>query len=163
MPLVKRPIEEIIAVARDAGRKAFVTRETVEAAFMDARFQWIGTAFPKGEGVPDDQFDDIVEKACDAFEAGVEDYLAESEAMADTIGRLEREVVDEQFDKGCAAEILYWAASIFQAIKKAAQALPAGCNGEHIVQLAGCGDYLTTDRADLIGYTSETNAEVSHE
>lgn len=167
VPLVKRPIEEILAVSRTAGRKAFATRETVEAAWMQARFQWIGDALPKGEGISDSQFDDIVAKACDAFEEGVDEYLVEcgtNEPRGEAVAsELERELQDERFDKMCAAEILYWAAGIFEAIKKAAMALPNGCNRGHIVQLAECGDYLTSDRAELLGYTGEINTVANHE
>ncbi|MFT4504609.1 hypothetical protein [Caballeronia sp. 15711] len=167
VPLVKRPIEEILTVSRAAGRKAFATRETVEAAWMQARHQWIGAAFPTGEGISEDQFGDIVAKACDAFEEGVDEYIVECEANAprseDVASKLERELRDEQFDKMCAAEILYWAAGIFEAIKKAAMALPKGCNRGHIIQLAECGDYLTSDRAELLGYIGGMNAGANHE
>lgn len=74
IPLVKRPIAEIVRIANEAGCRAAGNAELIQSAFFDMRFEWIGKAFPEGFGLSDDQFDDIVSRACDAFDEGIDDY-----------------------------------------------------------------------------------------
>jgi hypothetical protein len=74
-PLVKRPIQEIAAIAREAGRTAFGNAEIAERLWMEARHIWIGEAFPNGLDLTDDEFDVVIVRAADAFEEGIDDYL----------------------------------------------------------------------------------------
>jgi hypothetical protein len=74
-PLIKRSLEEILAAARAAGRKAFTQRETLDSAWQDAAFAWIDKTLPDNQGMPDEYVNGLLEKAKSAFEQGVEDYL----------------------------------------------------------------------------------------
>lgn len=77
-PLIKRPIEEILATARAAGRTAFTTRETLDSVWEEINFAWLAKAMPVAPvGMSDDDFNSLTDKATAAFEEGVEDYLAE--------------------------------------------------------------------------------------
>lgn len=166
-PLIKRPVAEIVEAARAAGREAFGTRATVEAAWLQARFDWIGRAFPSGEGMTDDAFGVVVEKACDAFSEGVDEYLALIDdnklVSGSAVQALEREVKDEQFQVQCAQEMFVWLASIFRAIQRAADACPDMRSRGEIKRLAGCGQYLADDRADMLSdYAGEESSGGDH-
>jgi hypothetical protein len=111
VPLIKRPIAEILAPARAAGRAAI-------------------------EG---------------------------NDELNGTVSALERKVKDEQFQVQCAQEMFVWLASIFAAIQRAADACPDIRSGGEIKRLAGCGQYLADDRADMLsGYVGNEDAEASH-
>lgn len=74
MPLIKRPIDEIVQFARAAGRTAFANADVVEGAAQDIRFEWVGRNFPSGMGMPEDQFNDVIVLACKAFDEGIDEY-----------------------------------------------------------------------------------------
>ncbi|WP_213768982.1 hypothetical protein [Caballeronia sp. dw_19] len=74
-PLIKRPLEEILAAARAAGRQAFTQRETLDSAWQDAAFVWIDKTLPDNQGMPDEYVNSLLQKAKSAFEQGVEEYL----------------------------------------------------------------------------------------
>lgn len=146
IPLVKRPIAEIVSVARAAGRDAFITKSTIEAAYTQARFEWIGKAFPTGEGMPDQKFDQVLRNACDAFDKGVEDYLKDCTVLS----AVKRENDDLHFEKQCAAEMFDWLRGLFDAISNAAEQVTDFRDRDKIKRLAACGSYLASDRHDLM-------------
>ena len=74
IPLIKRPIAEIVRIANEAGRNAAANAELVQSASREMRFEWIGQAFPQGFGMSDDQFNGIVTQASNAFDKGIDEY-----------------------------------------------------------------------------------------
>lgn len=155
LPLEKRPIVEIVQIATEAGRVAFTRKETIDNVWQAVRNEWLTRMLAGGHGMPDDDFNLVMEKASDAFEEGVDEYVSDllfgrAPPDPDTVAALEREVKDEQFQVTCAQEIFVWLGGIFRAIERAADACPDMRSRGEIKRLAGCGNYLATDRADML-------------
>jgi hypothetical protein len=74
IPLIKRPITEIMRITNEAGRSAAANAELIQSASREMRFEWIGKAFPTGLGMSDDEFNDIIVQACNAFDKGIDEY-----------------------------------------------------------------------------------------
>lgn len=168
IPLIKCPIAEILATARAAGRAAFITRAVIENHCDAVSMDWFNKVMPSSlDLMDDDAFGDLLEKATAAFDEGVTEYLTSIEGK-DALGEkavsaLEREVKDEQFQVQCAQEVFDWLAGIFRAIQSAADACPDMRSRGEIKRLAGCGQYLADDRADMLSnYVGEEASGGDH-
>lgn len=140
-PLIKRPVEEILATARAAGRNAFVTKAVVEAHWDAVSLAWIDETMPNSLGVMDDDaFGNLMEKVATAFGEGVDDYLNDCTVVA----TLKREKLDLLFEIQCAAEQFDWLAGIFDAIMKSATP------HSNVMRMAQLGSYLATDRHEVL-------------
>lgn len=70
--LVKRPIGEILAVARDAGH-SMLSRDVAIADFARLGFnEWVTLNMPNGLGMADDDFNALMEKSAAAYQEGAE-------------------------------------------------------------------------------------------
>lgn len=81
VPLVKQPVDVILAAARAAGRVAFTTRATIEDHCDAVANDWFNKVMPSSLGVMDDDaFGDLVRKTMAAFDEGVEQHLSNATA-----------------------------------------------------------------------------------
>jgi len=84
IPLVKWRIDEIISVAREAGRTAFSNAGIARALWMDARSHWLTENLPSALGLTDDEFDAVIVRSAGAFKDGVDEYLRDMDDVTET-------------------------------------------------------------------------------
>ncbi|CAE6862173.1 hypothetical protein R69658_07674 [Paraburkholderia aspalathi] len=84
VPLLKRPIDEIVTIAREAGRRTFDNVDTIEAVWFDARSRWLNENLPNALGLTDDEFDTVMVRAADAFKQGFDEYIRDMSEVVQT-------------------------------------------------------------------------------
>jgi hypothetical protein len=152
VPLIKRPVEEILAAARDAGREAFVTRKVIEDHCDAVSTDWINSTIPSSLGVmDDDEFGEFISRVINAFDEGVLEYLAD----CTTIAVLEGELRNERFQVRFDAEMFDWIRGLFDAIRLTAEKMPSSPIRGELKRLAECGSYLAADRGEMLSRSDE--------
>lgn len=75
VPMIQRPIEEIVRIAHAAGA-AVKLPEVIKRAMFDTRFDWINENIPEPvAGIEGSEFDQVINTAAQAFDAGLDSAL----------------------------------------------------------------------------------------
>lgn len=99
MPLIKQPVDVILAAARAAGRDAFITRAVIEDHCDAVSIDWFNRVMPSSLGVMDDDaFGDLMEKVQTAFVEGVKQYLDHVEETPAGLGAEHKAAFDRATD-----------------------------------------------------------------
>jgi len=128
VPFIKRPIAEVLEVARHAGAAAFADREALQKASGDLRREWIAARLPDASGLSAAEFSQIRVAASEAFDLGVESSLAETRNLT------ELEEANET-----AAGIVREMVGLFNAIARLERDGAAGQRDHEIAALASIG------------------------
>ena len=128
VPLIKRPIAEVLEAARNAGAAAFAERGALQKAGGDLRREWIAAHLPDASGLSAAEFGQVRVAASEAFDLGVESSLAETRNLT------ELEEANET-----AAGIVREMVGLFNAIARLERDGAAGQRDHEIAALASIG------------------------
>ncbi|SAL09243.1 hypothetical protein AWB69_00004 [Caballeronia udeis] len=152
VPLVKQPVDVILAAARAAGRDAFITRAVIENHCDAVSMDWINSVMPSSLGVMDDDaFGELLGKAQAAFDEGVEQYLSNAEETAAGLGAEHKAACER------AADTLYLASNAFLDIEQLLRILRGETEGcgtidqRRVTSLVQIGIDLAHMRGELAG------------
>lgn len=78
--LAALPMHEALARARVGGRGIFSDEDAVSAAYPDLLRHWTDKNMPNAVGQSDDEFNDLVSKVSDEFNAGIDEAIKAAQA-----------------------------------------------------------------------------------
>jgi len=164
VPLIKQPVDVILATARAAGRAALVTRAIVEEHRTDISLGWFNSVMPSSLGVMDDDaFSDLMAKMGDAFDEGFEEYLSHAEGTVVGLSAECKVACDN------ATDALFLASNAFFNVEQlliiVRDELDSGIDMDktRVAALVQIGIDLTRMRGELVGEQADTfSFEVGH-